>query len=335
MKPSRMKALLASLLRAGETVLIVGPPGLGKSEIVAQVADALDHTLLVTHPVVDDPTDYKGMPAIVPRADGSPGATFLPFGDLARMLEATSPTLVFLDDLGQAPPSVQAAVMQLVLARRINGHAVSPHVRFVAATNRRQDRAAVTGLIAPLLDRFTAVLEMEYDPEDWVAWGLENGMPPELLAFARFRPEAMGGGEPPRDMRKTPTPRSVAALGRLVAGGHLDPELLAGAAGEAFATEFLAFQRTWASLPDPAEVHLNPDAAPVPTQPDVLFALMGALAHRATPTTLEATVRYLARVPPEYGFFCMRDATRRDRTLLQTQAFTRWSLSHGNALENR
>ncbi len=40
-----------------------------------------------------------------------------------------------LDDLGQAPPAVQAAAMQLLLARRVNGHAVSDHVTFLAATN--------------------------------------------------------------------------------------------------------------------------------------------------------------------------------------------------------
>jgi hypothetical protein len=333
MKPSKMRDLLATLTPAGETILIVGSPGVGKSDVVQQVARELELDLIVTHPVVDDPTDYKGMPAVVTR-DGATTAAFLPFGELSRMVEATRPTLVFMDDLGQAPPAVQAAIMQLVLARRINGHALSDQVRFVAATNRRQDRAAVTGMISALLDRFTTVLTMEFDLEDWIAWGLENGMPAELLAFARFRPALMNEFEAGRDMKKSPTPRSVAGLGRLVARGVLDPEVLVGAVGETFATEFLAFHRTWAALPSREAIYLNPDVAEVPTRPDVLYALMGSLAHGASVATVEQTVRYLERVPAEYAFLCMRDATRRSPELTGTRAFTMWSLRHSAALEN-
>ena len=106
------------------------------------VATSLKHDLIITHPVVEDPTDYKGMPAVV-QGDGGPTASFLPFGELNRMLSATVPTVVMMDDLGQAPPAVQAAVMQLILARQINGRRISDHVSFIAATNRREDRAEV------------------------------------------------------------------------------------------------------------------------------------------------------------------------------------------------
>src|SRR5688572_14017524 len=211
MKPSAMHSLLTDLAPAHEPVLIVGSPGVGKSDLVKQVAGELSYDLIVTHPVVDDPTDYKGMPAVVTR-EGLPAAQFLPFGDLWKMIEATEPTLVFMDDLGQAPPAVQAAIMQLILARRINSHAISDHVRFVAATNRRQDKAAVAGLISPLLDRFTTVLTLEFDLDDWVTWGLGNAMPVELLAFARHKPDLMNKFEPNREMKKSPTPRSVAGL---------------------------------------------------------------------------------------------------------------------------
>lgn len=334
MKPSAMHSLLTQLVPANEPALIVGSPGIGKSDLVSRVADELSYNLIVKHPVVDDPTDYKGMPAVTSR-NGQATAAFLPFDDLWELIEASEPTIVFMDDLGQAPPAVQAAIMQLILARRINSQTVSEHVRFVAATNRREDKAAVAGMITPLVDRFTTVLTLDFDLEDWVRWGLNNGMPAELLAFVRHRPELMNRFEASREMKKSPTPRSVASLGRLVNLGILEMEVLSGAAGEGFATEFLAFYRTWLSLPSREEIYLNPDTAPVPDRADVLYALMGSLAYGAQPGNFEQTVRYIGRLPnPEFGVLCIKDAAHRNPAVTKTKAFTRWASANSELLGN-
>lgn len=140
MKPSQLAALLAKTIPGKRPVLIKGAPGIGKTDVVTQACQAAGADLVISHPVVSDPIDYKGLPAL---ADGR--AEFLPFGELRTLIEANSLTVFFLDDLGQAPPTVQAAAMQLILARRINGHLVSEQVCFVAATNRKQDKAGVTG----------------------------------------------------------------------------------------------------------------------------------------------------------------------------------------------
>jgi hypothetical protein len=311
--------------------MIVGSPGLGKTDLVKAVAKQARFKLQVCHPVVDDPTDYKGLPAVASQ-DGRMSAQFLPFGDLRAMTETTENLLVFFDDLGQATPAVQAAIMQLVLARKINGHAISDNVTFVAATNRRQDKAAVTGLITPLLDRFITVLELSFDVEDWIQWYLQQDLPPVLAAFARFKPGLINQFEASRDMKKSPTPRSVTGVGRLVKlageqpGSYLDGvEVLSGAAGEGFANEFLAFYRTWMELPDRAEIYMNPTKVPVPSKPDVLYALMGSLAHGATKTTMEATMTYLERAPKEFAVLCVRDALSRDKSLRQSKAFIQWA----------
>jgi len=331
MKPSQLSSLLIKLLPANEPVLVQGSPGLGKTDTIQKATEKLGYDLIVTHPVVSDPTDFKGMPAIVKRGEGKdaiPGAEFLPFGDLNQMIEATVPTVVFLDDIGQAPPAVQAALMQLVLARKVNNHAISDQVRFIAATNRRQDKAAVSGLITPLLDRFSTVITMEFDLDDWVNWGIQNGMPAELLAFARFKPDLMGKFEASKDMKKSTTPRSVASFGRLVNLGIEDHEVLGGAAGEGFATEFLAFQRTWRELPDREEIYRDPTGVPVPTKIDVLYALMGSLAFGANEKTFAPTVKFLERVKAEFQVLCIKDALSRTPTLKSVPAFAKWAIAN-------
>ena len=334
MKPSQIQQVLAQLLPLRENVLLVGSPGCAKTDSVVQAAKALDYDLIITHPVVDDPTDYQGMPAVTSRGTGKDkqaAAEFLPFGDLWKMIEAKKPTIVFPDDMGQATPAVQAALMQLVLARSINGHKISEHVRFVAATNRREDKAAVTGLITPLLDRFATVLTVDFDLDDWVRWGLVNNMPPELLAFARFKPQLMNKFEANRDMKKSPTPRSVAGLGRLINAKITNFEVLEGAVGTGFATEFVAFFNTYRDLPNLDTIYLAPDTAPLPAKEraDIHYALMGALSHRMNEVNIDATVRYLGRLTqPEFSVLCMKDALVKTESLKTTRAFTHWALDH-------
>jgi hypothetical protein len=325
MKISSFSKLLITLLPKSEPVLAIGRPGLGKSDAINAAITELGYDAIIAHPAVDDPTDYKGLPA----ATGSgTRATFLPYGNLERMIVADRPLVVFFDDLGQAIPAVQAPIMQLILAREVNGVKISPHVRFVAATNRREDKAGVSGMITPLLDRFTTVVNIDFDLDDWVRWGLNNNVPTELLSFVRFRPDSMNKFEATKDMRKSPTPRSVTGMGRLYSFGLTDYEILAGAVGEAFATEFIAFVRIWQKIPSIDEILNNPDTTNVPPDPASRYALMGMLAHNADEHNLTNIMRYLKRVPPEFSVLCAKDMIARRPDLQRTRTFIEWVMSN-------
>ena len=93
--PSQLITLLTAAIPARLPILITGAPGVGKSDIVAQAAALTGAEIILSHPAVADPTDAKGLPW--PKADKDE-ATFLPFGELARALKATQPTVWFLDD---------------------------------------------------------------------------------------------------------------------------------------------------------------------------------------------------------------------------------------------
>ena len=271
MRPSSLKKALALAVANRFPVLVVGPPGVGKSDIVSQVARDQGFDLILTHPVISDPTDYKGMPFVV---EGR--AEFLPFGDLRGLIEAARPTVCFMDDLGQAPAAVQAAAMQLLLARRVGGHAVSGQVTFIAATNRRQDRAGVQGVLEPVKSRFVSILTLEPDVDDWCAWAAGRGLAHELTAFVRFKPEFLTAFEPSPDMANSPSPRTVAHAGALLAASPSEDivfDLLAGAAGHAFAHEFLAFSRVYGLIPDADAVLAEPLRAAVPGEISALYAL--------------------------------------------------------------
>src|SRR5436305_10415198 len=120
-------------------------------------------------------------------------AHFLPVGDLARLAElAYRPAIWLIDDLGQALPATQAAVMQLVHrdSRALNGFRLPENVSVVACTNRAQDRAGVGAFLAPLVSRFATVLTVEPEPISFVRWAItRGGFSPLVASFLRWKPE--------------------------------------------------------------------------------------------------------------------------------------------------
>ena len=322
-KPSQLRALLAKTIPAREPVLVTGKPGVGKSNIIEQACvDALADCI-ISHPVVSDPTDYKGMPWV---SEG--GATFLPFGDLQAIITAQKLTAYFLDDLGQASPAVQAAAMQLILARRVNGHRVSDHVVFIAATNRRGDRAGVSRILEPVKSRFATIIELEPDLNDWRTWAVSAGIAPQIIAFLAFRPELLCEFKPTADMSNSPSPRTWAAVSRLLAlnlSRDLQVPTIEGAVGEGAAIEFVSFLRIWASMVSPDVVLTSPDTAPIPDEPSAMYALVTALADRVRTASMGRYCRYIERLmnagKAEFAAVSIKTALARDSALANTPAY--------------
>ncbi len=324
---TQLNALLSAYVPKRLPVLITGRPGIGKSDIVEQVADAVGHDLMISHPVVEDPTDSKGLPFASP--DGL-SARFLPFGDLERALQPRKrPLIWFLDDLGQASPAVQAAKMQLLLARRIGEHKLPDNVTFLAATNRRNDNAGVSGILDPLISRFATVVELEASIADWTAWAVAHHIAPELIAFLRFRPDLLSVQKTTRDIEATPSPRSWGFVAKTM--GVVPPELelisYAGSVGQAAATELIAFIQIYRQLPSPDAILATPDTAPIPEKPSALYAISAALAMYANEGNFGRIATYTERMISggvgEFAALLVTDALRKTPAIAHTHDFIR------------
>ncbi|AVO43511.1 ATP-binding protein [Simplicispira suum] len=333
--PQKASHLLAAFMAANTPVLLTGAPGIGKSSIVEQAAASIGYDIILSHPVVSDPTDAKGLPW--PSKDGA-SATFLPFGDLARAINATRPTLWFLDDLGQASPAVQASYMQLLLARSVNGHKLPDCVTFAAATNRRSDRAGVSGILTPVLSRFGTVIEVEVSVDCWTQWALGAGMPPELISFIRFRPNLLHVFDPTKrsnDMENFPCPRTWAFTGKtlnMALPEDLEFTAIAGAVGEGAAFELRAFLKMYRSnMPSPDKIILDPDNAPIPDRPDMIWAVCSALARKASDSNCGRIFRYAERLhgdgKSEFATLMVKDTTRLHPEVHDTPDWTRLAVS--------
>lgn len=304
-------------------VMLTGAPGTAKTALIEGIASEIDYEVIHAFLVSSDPTDFKGLPFA--GKDGEQ-ANFLPYGDLYRLIHATAPLIYFMDDFGQASPAVQAAAMQPVLARRFNGHKISDHVRFAAATNRKADRAGVSGILEPVKSRFT-IIPLEVSADEWCEWALANGLPAELVAFTKFRPELLHKFEPQPEIKNYPCPRTVEKIGRMQNQGLPESirfDVFSGTAGEGYAMEYTDFLKIYNSLPDVDLMIQHPDDPVNITEPSVLYALAGALTARATEDSFANIIKVLSHLPGEISVLTMKMILAKDKKLVNNPAFSAW-----------
>jgi hypothetical protein len=333
-------------------VLVVGPPGVGKTAIIKKAAKLAKCELLISHPAVSEPVDFSGLPF----ADKSgKQASFLPYGMLSQALNAKKHTQWFFDDLGQALPATQAPLMQLLHGGQVNDHVLPPHVGLVAATNRREDRANVQGLLSTVLSRFKTIINLEVAVSDWVIWAYDNNIPGELIAFHKLR-EADGllhqfdpakqnaptngrantpanvrapQPKPRKDMENFPCPRTWENVADLMTLGLDDVdqhEAFCGAVGEAAAIEFSGFLRLVKELPKLDDILADPYGSVIPVKADQRYAISVGLAHRAAKKTLKPILQYGERLDAAgYGdiaYFMLKDIRHKKQDLFSTETFT-------------
>ena len=178
---------LALTIAANLPVLLWGEPGIGKSATLAQVAAGLGIPLETVIASIHEPSDFSGLPIVGddPAQQGVPMAP----PDWAVRIARTGRGLLFFDELSSAPPAVQAALLRVVLERRVGSLQLPEHVRIVAAANPPASAADGWHLSPPLANRFVH-LQWTHDPRI-VARGLAGTWP--ALSVPTVRPERAAG----------------------------------------------------------------------------------------------------------------------------------------------
>lgn len=331
MRPRDLRKLLAYYIPAKETLMVTGAPGIGKSDILVQAAKDAKASLIMLHPAISDPTDFKGMPVV---SIDRESVDFKPFGDLSAIYNAKKLTVVFIDDLGQALPAVQAAVMQLLHSstgvKRLNGRIVPDCVTFVIATNRRTDGANVTGMLETVKSRTTSIVALEPNADDFCDWAIANEMPPELVAYIRSQKEDLLQFERKADIVNQPCPRTWAAAGRILKMG-MSPDLelpaLQGALGDGMAAKFSGYLRTYRELPTIQSILANPDAAIIPKDVAALYFVSVGVAMNANQNNFGRIARYAERLVEEgraeFAVLMVRDSLTKEPKVQNTQAFVK------------
>lgn len=332
MRTSNVAKALRSYMAANVSVFLWGQPSSAKSSIVKQIAEQDGYEFIDLRLSQMDAVDLRGVPYVVE------GRTY--WAKPSWWPKEGVKTILFLDEANQAPQSVQAPAYQLVLDRELGEHKLPPETRVVAAGNRMTDGAITNKVGTALKNRFVH-LDVEVNNDDWLDWALQNDIHESVIGFIRFRPallnelgmksnskEEQQRVQNVKDHNAFATPRSWAFVDRIIKAGpprELEQAMYAGAVGEAAATEFVAYLKYYRDLPDLDALLMNPDKAPVPDNPAVLYAIATGLGNRVTASTFEGMSKYWARVnKKEFEVMSVKDAILRDPEIQRAKATIKW-----------
>ena len=193
-------------------IMIFGPPGIGKTQTVVDVANK--HGLPIQTYIAStmDPTEVRGIPTYVPtRYEQLPpsafggkdthkpthGAEDYPDWGYAHRgvavegystwwpekgwVETKQPAVYFFDELNLAPPSTQAAFYRLILEGKLDQIDISHSIR-IAAGNTTADVPYIKRMPLPLTTRF----EIYYDKPslpDWLVWASFHNIHPAVTEY--------------------------------------------------------------------------------------------------------------------------------------------------------
>lgn len=315
--------------------LILGQPGGGKSACAADIAQTLlpdaPDRVLAFNASLRDPVDILGTPSN--RGDYT---RWSPPEEFWHLRQGTGPAVLILEELSDCPVPMQNALCSVIYDRRAGQLPLTETLYILATGNRTEDKSGATRLTTKLANR-CRVLAFTESLDDWVDWAIGQGLQPWLIQFLRFRPALLASTfDPNRSVNATPrswervsyVPEALFHQNELVYLEHL-----AGEVGEGPASEALAFLKVHQSLPRLDDVLAAPDTFPVPSAPDVRYALCGALANRAAKDTscVQPMVTYTKRFPKEFAVMTMTDALRANRKgVTSAPGFSEWVSAHGD-----
>lgn len=288
--------------------MLHGRPGIGKSEIITQLATETGAQLFDLRLTTIEPQDLRGLPFY---DHATQRTVWYRPEDLPD--DPAHPTILFLDELTAAAPNLQPTVYGLLQERRVGRHRLPDACFIVAAGNGADDGAIAYDMGTALSDRLIH-LNLRAEAGDWLTrYAVPRGLHPAVIAFIRTRPDLLETTEDSirRGLTIACTPRSwarVSSILNAIPDRRLRDTMIAGTVGDAAAAEFLILADEIATSVHVADLLDATSRARATLYPATMTGLTGlvyALIGTADATTLPrvievmADLRHLARTRDE------------------------------------
>lgn len=328
------------------SVMLWGPPGVGKSQAVRQIAKEIELNTNKKVKVTDvrlllfNPIDLRGIPTA--NADKTLAVWLKP--QIFQMDDSEDiVNILFLDEISAAPQSVQAAAYQITLDRVVGEHKLPENCIVIAAGNRVTDKSVAFKMPKALANRLLHI-EVEGSFSSWRKWAVSSGINSKVLGFLSFRQNYLMGFDSSSEDLAFATPRSWEMVSNLLNTVSDDVDkmysLIAGLVGTGVAVEFRSWAKVYNQLPDIEEI-FSGKMPSLPKSADALYALTASMTayareHKNDMPKIANSIRYADRMPPDFSTVLMKDYMYLEKNfkekLLTVPEFSRWLQTKGKLL---
>lgn len=254
--PKETRSRLLRAFKVQRPVFLWGPPGVGKSDLINDLAKELGGISIDLRLGQMEPTDLRGIPFYnkdIGKMDWAEPVD-LPSEELA----AKYPIVVlFLDEMNQAAPAVQGSAFQLILNRRQGKYKLPDNVVIVAAGNRESDKGVSFRMPTPLANRFVH-LEVRADYDSWNEWAVKNRVHKDVVGYIGFAKNDLMDFNPRSNSRAFPTPRSWSFVSQFLFDDEATDaelsDLIAGTIGDGLSSKFMAHRKVAGQMPNPSDI---------------------------------------------------------------------------------
>lgn len=249
------KNLITSVIQAtlnGElskhiNICIHGSPGVGKSSIVKQAADEFGIDLIDLRLSAMESGDVLGIPFVF---NGE-----MEFSTPKWWPDGSRPSILFLDELKTASPSVQVAAFRLILDRSIqNGKTLPSNCIIMAAGNLKEDKSGARDLLPAAANRFDMHLIIDKNrlSESFLNHAVMQGYDRSVIGYLTWKKSSIYGKI--GDEEAFASPRTWEGVSNIRRLGITDKNMLsvaiAGAVGSAESISFMSYLEYNHMLPD-------------------------------------------------------------------------------------
>lgn len=328
------------------SVMMWGPPGVGKSQGVRQIASKIEAATGKKVNVTDvrlllfNPIDLRGIPTA--NEDKTLAVWLKP--KIFQMDDSEDViNILFLDEISAAPQSVQAAAYQITLDRTVGEHRLPDNCIVIAAGNRVTDKSVAYKMPKALSNRLLHI-EVEGNFKAWREWAVRTGINDKVIGFLSFRQDYLMKFDAASDDLAFPTPRAWEMVSNLLNSVTGDVEeaypLVAGIVGTGVALEMRTWSAVYKDLPNVEDI-FNGKSPALPTRTDAMYALTASMVcyareHKDDLTKIANSIRYAEKMPPDFSVVLLKDYMYIDedykQKLMKIPEFAKWLQSKGSLL---